>query len=76
MGAIKMMAEGGGGIAFLYETAVRGELERGSLVQVSLEGFPRYHDFTFIWRKNSLFAGQYMELLDEMAGSGAGPLQM
>lgn len=76
MGAIKMMAEGGGGIAFLYEAAVRGELERGSLVQVSLEGFPRYHDFTFIWRKNSLFAGQYMELLDEMAGSGAGPLQM
>lgn len=76
MGAIKMMAEGGGGIAFLYEAAVRGELERGSLVQVSLEGFPRYHDFTFIWRKNSLFAGQYMELLDEMAGSGAGPLQI
>ena len=76
MGAIKMMAEGGGGIAFLYEAAVRGELERGSLVRVSLEGFPRYHDFTFIWRKNSLFSAQYMELLDEMAGSGAGPLQM
>ena len=55
----------------LYEAAVPGELERGSLVQVSLEGFPRYHDFTFIWRKNSLFAGQYMELLDQTA-VGAG----
>lgn len=66
MGAIKRMAEGGGGIAFLYEAAVLRELEEGSLVPVYLEDFPRYHDFTFIWRKNSLFGGQYMELLDEM----------
>ena len=66
MGAIKMMAQGGGGIAFLYEAAVLRELEEGVLVPVCLEDFPKYHDFTFIWRKNSLFAGQYMELLDEM----------
>lgn len=65
--AIKMMAEGGGGIAFLYEAAVRRELSQGTLCQLNLEDFPRYHDFTFIWRKNSLFAEQYMELLDQMA---------
>lgn len=65
--AIKMMAESGGGIAFLYEAAVRRELSEGTLCCPALEDFPRYHDFTFIWRKNSLFAEQYMELLDQMA---------
>ena len=71
MGAIKMMAQGGGGIAFLYEAAVRRELEEGSLVRVPLEDFPLRHDFTFIWRKNSLFADQYMELLHSFEAGDA-----
>lgn len=64
--AIKMMAESGGGVAFLYRAAVKRELEEGTLKEIPLEDFPVFHDFTFIWRKNSQFAQHYMELLGQI----------
>lgn len=64
--AIKTMVENNLGITFLYETAVKKELNEGSLVPVQIEGFPLYHDFTFIWRKDSIFGANYQELLQDM----------
>ena len=60
---------GGGGISFLYEAAVKKEIGEGSLVELPVEGFPKYHDFTFIWRKNSIFSQQYKELLCQMTNA-------
>lgn len=62
MNAIKSIVMGGGGISFLYEAAVQKELKEGTLVELPIQGFPKYHDFTFIWRKNSIFSEQYKEL--------------
>lgn len=64
--AIKSLAEEGAGITFLYEAAVREELERGSLREVQLEEFEQSHDMTFIWRRNSIFDKYYHELFEEL----------
>lgn len=69
MNAIKSIVMGDGGISFLYEAAVKRELDEGSLVELPIEGFPKYHDFTFIWRKNSIFSWEYKELFRQMTNA-------
>lgn len=64
--AIKTLAQGGCGVTFLYEAAVRRELQTGELVALALEDFPLRHDFTFLWRRGSLFAGHYREIFDAL----------
>ena len=61
IGAIKSLVAAGCGITFLYETAVQEELRNGSLRVIPLEGFPLFHQFTFLWRKGSVFAEDYRE---------------
>jgi DNA-binding transcriptional LysR family regulator len=57
------------GITFLYEAAVRREIEEGTIVKIPLKDFSVFHDFTFIWDKKSLFADTYRKICDEMADS-------
>ena len=59
--AIKHLAELNCGITFLYERAVKHELEEGTLVRLKPADFKVYHDFTFIWRKGSVFWEEYEE---------------
>lgn len=59
IGAIKALAQRGGGITFLYRLAVEQELAAGSLTEIPLEDFQITHDFSFLWRKNSLYASRY-----------------
>lgn len=59
---IKSLVEAGCGITFLYEQAVRTELETGRLARIPLADFPLTHDFTFIWRRNSIFSDYYHNL--------------
>ena len=59
---IKELTKAGCGITFLYEAAVRRELEEGSLRQIPLQDFPLTHEFTFIWRRGSIYADWYREL--------------
>ena len=66
MNAIKTMVMCRGGISFLYESAVKKELAEGMLRELDLGGFPLYHDFTFIWRKNSIFSDSYRELFEQI----------
>lgn len=64
IGAIKQMTASGKGITFLYETAVKRELEEGILRKIHLEDFELCHDFSFIWRKESIYQTYYKELFD------------
>lgn len=59
--AIKKMVESDLGITFLYKIAVEEELKHGTLQEIPIKNFDIYHDFTFIWRKNSIFMDSYME---------------
>ena len=64
LNAIKALVRMGQGVAFRYEPTVRAELESGALREIALSGFPVLHDFTFLWRKSSVFAQTYREIFD------------
>lgn len=55
------------GISFLYKTAVEEELSAGLLYEIPLKDFRMTHNFTFIWNKNSIFAGYYQNICRELA---------
>ena len=59
IGLIKKLVINGCGISFLYQTAVRKELEEGSLCEIALSDMEITHDFNFIWRENSIFSEDY-----------------
>jgi LysR family transcriptional regulator, transcriptional activator of the cysJI operon len=64
MNAIKSLVESGLGITFLYEAAVKKELEKGILREIKLEDFQVSHDFAFIWNKGSIFSENYREICE------------
>ena len=64
--AIKTLTMAGCGITFLYEAVVRRELAEGLLQVIPLLDFRYTHDFTFLWRKNSVFPGYYQTLYREL----------
>lgn len=72
--ALKSLTAAGCGVTFLYEVAVRQELQSGVLREIPLKDFSIEHDFSFVWRKNSLFSdryrGIYQFLKDEMGENG------
>lgn len=70
---IKEMAKAGLGITFLYETAVRRELAEGTLMEIGTEDFQMFHDFTFLWRKGSIFKSHYQEIFSEFKGTKGEP---
>ena len=59
---IRELTKAGCGITFLYETAVRDELREGTLVRIPLKGFEISHEFSFIWRRGSIYADRYKEI--------------
>lgn len=62
MNAIKLLVELGCGITFLYEAAVKKELDAGALREIKLTDFQVTHDFKFIWNKGSVFSEHYREI--------------
>ena len=56
---IKNLACAGVGVTFLYQPVVQQELQQGLLQEIPLEEGPFCHDFTFLWRRGSAFAGEY-----------------
>lgn len=66
--AIKFLVQQGCGITFLYEAAVKDELKQGTLKKIDLKDFKVDHDFTFIWRRNSVFADYYKEFFKMLKG--------
>ena len=59
---IKQLVAAGCGITFLYQAEVERELNEGSLCEISLSDMEITHDFTFIWRKNSIFSEDYSRI--------------
>lgn len=57
------------GISFLYEAAVRHELNKGKLRVIPLSNFHMKHDFTFLWNKGSAFAEEYRRICNELSGN-------
>lgn len=60
--AIKSLVKSGCGITFLYEAAVKKELQKGILREIKLKDFQVSHDFAFIWNKGSAFSENYREI--------------
>ncbi len=59
---IKHLLRNNCGISFLYETAVKKELQDGTLQKIEIPDFPLYHEFNYIWRRNSVFKEYYQSL--------------
>ena len=66
--AIKSLVAAGCGITFLYEAAVAEELAAGTLRRIPLEDFSRSNPFSMVWRKNSIFHEQYLQLFEALFG--------
>ncbi|MHC1722324.1 MAG: LysR substrate-binding domain-containing protein [Aminipila sp.] len=64
MNVIKYLTKQDCGITFLYEIAVKKELEEKTLRKISLKDLKIQHDMTFIWRKNSVFTNYYDKLFE------------
>ena len=60
--AIKSLVSANCGVTFLYEAAAAQELRDGTLHQIPLADFERSNSFTMVWRKNSIFREQYLDL--------------
>lgn len=66
--AIKSLVMQGCGITFLYKAAVSEELEQGTLKIINLKDFNVDHDFTFIWRRDSVFSDYYKDFFRILRG--------
>lgn len=62
--AIKSLVEADLGITFLYEAAVRKELQQGEISEIELKDFKVSHDFAFIWNKGSIFSQEYQHIFE------------
>lgn len=67
---IKQLAIQGCGVCFLYEAAVREELYTGRLREIDLPDIQIAHDFSFIWRKGSMFERDYIAAFDALHATG------
>lgn len=52
--AIKQLVRNGVGITFLYQEAVREELQEGSLQRIPLHDFDLKREFNFVWLKEGI----------------------
>lgn len=66
---IKELTKAGCGVTFLYEVAVRRELEEGTLVRIPLKDFNVSHEFAFIWRRGSIYVDRYKEIFRRFSQS-------
>ncbi len=65
---IKTLVAENCGVTFLYEAAVRKELDERILRKIDLNDFYVEHDLTFIWRQGSVFSDDYRVLYEELHG--------
>ncbi len=63
MSAIKQLVIENHGVTFMYKAAAQKELDNGTLVELSLEEFDVFHEFNFVYLKNSLHEKEYLNWL-------------
>ncbi len=66
IGVIKVLVAHDLGISFLYEAAVRRELQDGALKEVPLAGPPIQHDIAFIRLRGSVFEPELQALFNAL----------
>lgn len=66
MHLIKILVEQGLGISFMYERAAQEEIKKGRLKEIEISDFEVYHEFNFIWRKNSVFQEYYKKMFYDL----------
>lgn len=54
------------GITFVYEAAVKQELIQNKFKKIELENQNFSHQFTFIWRKGSIFKNYYVNVFNDL----------
>lgn len=74
MGLIKQLVEYGCGITFLYQTAVKRELEEGRLCEIHMKDMDITHDFSFIWREGSIFHEDYQKVFQMLKNARMGEI--
>lgn len=66
---IKVLAEEGCGITFLYQAAAEQEIKAGRLKKIQLADWNYSHNMMFIFRKGSIFKEDYRGIFEELSGS-------
>lgn len=61
------------GFSALYRSVVKKCLQDKTLCEIALPGFPLHHSYSAVWRRESLYADHYRQLLAEMQPSGGTP---
>lgn len=69
MNAIKSLVESHLGISFLYEVAVKKELEAGSLKKIPLKNFDISHKFAFVWNKETQYLDHLKTVFEQIKTS-------
>lgn len=72
IGITKELLKAGSGVTFLYEMAVKQELEEGSLREIVISDFHVCHEFALVWLKTKLFFDYYQNLAEELKSSMSG----
>lgn len=62
--AIKKMVEKNIGISFMYKRVVNDELKSEKLYEIKIRNLAVKHNFTFVWRKNSIYSDFYKEIFE------------
>ena len=62
LNTIKSLVCAGMGISFFYRPVVEAELNAGLLREIPLKDWAITHNFTFLWRKGSVFQSYYREV--------------
>lgn len=60
--AVKMLAMQNCGIAFLYESAVKKEIENGDLRRIRVRNFAPVYNFTFLWKQRSMYKDDFLAM--------------
>lgn len=66
IGAINYLLKSGIGITFCYRTVIRKEEETGELAVIPMQDLPIVHEVMFLFRKNSIFKEDYMEIYRQL----------
>ncbi len=66
--AMKALARRNCGLAFLYESAVKEELDAGKLRQVRIRDFEPQYRFTFLWKSGSMYQDDFIRMYRRLVG--------
>lgn len=66
--AMKALAIRECGIAFLYESSVREEMDAGLLRKVTIRNFDPLYNFTFLWKSGSMYRDDFISMYKKLAG--------